>query len=206
MSLADHTSAKLTGKWMQSLAEHTIAKLTGTWMQVELVPGGSDMPVNNANRVEFIRLVSNYRLNTQLRVATEAFKRGFHHLIDPTWVSMFNGEELQKLISGGAKLGLDLADLQEHITYASGYAKDHPIIEVFWQVGALALQSSSFTHSTVQHTRTFSSIFLAVMISSALQRAMGPSIGFASRAPGGFLGFAPNCMPNLPGAAFNCLD
>lgn len=102
--------------------------------QVELVPGGGEIPVTNANRVEFIRLVSNYRLNTQLKVATEAFKRGFSHLIHPAWVTMFNGEELQKLISGGAALGLDLDDLRQHVAYASGYADDHPVIQTFWQV------------------------------------------------------------------------
>ena len=103
--------------------------------QVELVPGGGEIPVTNANRVEFIRLISNYRLNTQLKVATEAFKRGFSHLIHPAWVTMFNGEELQKLISGGAALGLDLDDLRHHVVYASGYADDHPVIQTFWQVG-----------------------------------------------------------------------
>ncbi|KAK9821279.1 hypothetical protein WJX74_008357 [Apatococcus lobatus] len=108
--------------------------LGGRTREVELVPGGSDIPVTNANRMEFIRLVSSYRLNTQLRVAAEAFKRGFSHLIHPAWVTMFNGEELQKLISGGADLGLDLADLRRHIVYASGYADDHPVIQIFWQV------------------------------------------------------------------------
>ena len=101
------------------------------------MPGGGNIPVTNANRVEFIHHVSNYRLNTQLRVATEAFKRGFSHLIDPTWVTMFNGEELQMLISGGADLGLDLDDLKQNITYASGYGEDHAVIQIFWQVSGL---------------------------------------------------------------------
>lgn len=55
--------------------------------------------------------------------------RGLHALIRPEWVSMFNEEELQMLISGGQQ-GLDIADMRAHVEYAGGYHNEHPVMQV----------------------------------------------------------------------------
>ncbi len=55
--------------------------------------------------------------------------QGFHALIEPEWVSMFNEEEMQMLVSGGQQ-GLDIADMQAHVNYSGPYDEKHPIIQV----------------------------------------------------------------------------
>lgn len=57
------------------------------------------------------------RLNTQLRPAVGAFLSGLFSIIRPEWVSMFNDEEVQMLISGSEE-GLDVADMAAHVAYA----------------------------------------------------------------------------------------
>ena len=102
--------------------------------QVELVPGGSNKAVTADNVVEYIHRVADFRLNYQIKAASEAFWQGFFELVDPDWLTMFNEEEVQMLISGGEE-GVDIADMQAHINYAGGYHPQHPVIIQFWKVG-----------------------------------------------------------------------
>lgn len=46
---------------------------------------------------------------------------------------MFDQEELQVLISGAA-VPIDIEDLKQNTNYSGGYAADHPVIKMFWQV------------------------------------------------------------------------
>ena len=85
------------------------------------------------NVVEYIHRVADYRLNYQLKAASEAFWQGFFELVNPDWVTMFNEEEVQMLISGGME-GVNIADMQAHINYAGGYHPEHPVIINFWKV------------------------------------------------------------------------
>ncbi|DBB12911.1 TPA: hypothetical protein ACH3X3_005665 [Trebouxia sp. C0006] len=103
--------------------------------EVELVPGGSSKAVTAENVVEYIHRVADYRLNYQIKAGSEAFWRGFFELVAPDWVTMFNEEEIQMLISGGGE-GVDIADMQAHVNYAGGYHPEHPVILDFWKVVA----------------------------------------------------------------------
>lgn len=48
---------------------------------------------------------------TQLKKQSTAFIRGFHSIIDKTWLAMFSPLELQRLISGDT-VELDVDDLR----------------------------------------------------------------------------------------------
>lgn len=85
------------------------------------------------NVVEYIHRVADYRLNYQIKAGSEAFWRGFFELVAHDWVTMFNEEEIQMLISGGGE-GVDIADMQAHVNYAGGYHPEHPVILDFWKV------------------------------------------------------------------------
>ena len=101
--------------------------------QVNLKPNGAQIPVSAANRLEYLFLVSHFRLNTQLRRACDAFLRGFSEVIPAAWVNMFAPAELQLLL-GGSDAPLDVDDWQAHATYSGGYHADHPIIRALWDV------------------------------------------------------------------------
>jgi len=42
----------------------------------ELKQGGKEIPVSNANKIEYIHLVADYKLNRQIRAQCNAFRQG----------------------------------------------------------------------------------------------------------------------------------
>ncbi|CAG8517471.1 9293_t:CDS:10 [Acaulospora colombiana] len=104
----------------------------GEQRTVELMEGGSEMPVTNSNRIRYIYLMADYRLNKQIERQCKAFFRGLSDLIEPKWLRMFNQQELQILV-GGAYIPINLEDLRQNTVYAE-YKDDDPIIISFWKV------------------------------------------------------------------------
>ena len=49
----------------------------GELRTVELKPGGSDIPVTNDNRIEYVRLMTDYHLNKSVQEQFSAFASGF---------------------------------------------------------------------------------------------------------------------------------
>ncbi|KAL5782068.1 hypothetical protein ACOSP7_007097 [Xanthoceras sorbifolium] len=105
----------------------------GEQTEEELLPGGKNIRVTNENVITFIHLVSNHRLNFQIRQQSSHFLRGFQQLIQKDWIDMFNEHELQLLISGSLD-SLDFDDLRHNTNYAGGYQREHYVIEMFWEV------------------------------------------------------------------------
>ncbi|XP_033636657.1 ubiquitin-protein ligase E3C-like [Asterias rubens] len=99
----------------------------------ELKTGGHDIPVTASNRIEYIHLMADYRLNKQMRPHILAFRQGLANVIDAEWLQMFDHQELQVLISG-ASVPIDVDDLKRNTNYSGGYTVDHPLIENFWKV------------------------------------------------------------------------
>ncbi|GMF47497.1 unnamed protein product [Phytophthora fragariaefolia] len=145
---------------------HTVVQdVFGEQKEVEIIPGGGNVPVTNRNKTRYIHLVANYYLNTQIREQCAAFRMGLSDLIDPRWLQMFNEPELQVLISG--KSGkIDVDDLKANARYAGGYYALDKRVAWLWQ--ALA----SFTPSEQAAFLRFT---------TSCQRA--PSLGFASLTP-----------------------
>ncbi|ETE72743.1 Ubiquitin-protein ligase E3C, partial [Ophiophagus hannah] len=88
---------------------------------VELKLGGKDIPVTSANRIAYIHLVADYRLNKQIRQHCLAFRQGLANVVNLEWLRMFDQQEIQVLISG-AQVPI------------RGYTADHPVIKIFWRV------------------------------------------------------------------------
>jgi ubiquitin-protein ligase E3 C len=82
----------------------------------ELKRGGSEVAVTKGNCVEYIHLMAHYRLNVQMHQQFHAFKRGLLSVIPAHWLSLFNQNELQVLISG-AQVPIDLEDLKTNTSY-----------------------------------------------------------------------------------------
>jgi ubiquitin-protein ligase E3 C len=69
--------------------------------------------------------------------------QGLGKIISPSWLSMFNQNELQTLI-GGDSSEIDIADLRKNTQYGGVYAigddgLEHPSVRLFWR----AMQSFS---------------------------------------------------------------
>ncbi|XP_053615279.1 ubiquitin-protein ligase E3C [Plodia interpunctella] len=98
----------------------------------ELKPGGANIPVTAENRIEYIHLVADYKLNRQIRLQCNAFKRGLTSVVNAEWLRMFSCRELQLVISG-AEVAIDLDDLRRHTQYTGGFSDNHPTVQCFWK-------------------------------------------------------------------------
>lgn len=99
----------------------------------ELKAGGRDICVTNANKIEYIHLVADYRLNKQIRLHVNAFRAGLSNVISIEWLQMFDHRELQILISG-APVPIDMEDLRAHTNYSGEFAPDDEYILEFWKL------------------------------------------------------------------------
>ncbi|KAI0446329.1 hypothetical protein F4803DRAFT_504365 [Xylaria telfairii] len=99
---------------------------------------GASIPVTNSDRPLYISYVANHRLVAQQYRQTKAFLRGLGTIINPSWLSMFNQSELQRLI-GGDSSEIDVEDLRLNTSYSGLYVigddgQEHPTIRFFWDV------------------------------------------------------------------------
>lgn len=99
----------------------------------DLVPNGADIPVTNANKIRYMHVLANYKLNVQSSVESAAFLRGFRDLIPAPWIQMFSPAELQMLI-GGSATKIDVDDWERHTMYGGGYHPSQPTIQWFWSL------------------------------------------------------------------------
>jgi len=104
----------------------------------KLIANGDQTPVTNDNRLLYISYMARHRLVVQPSLQTAAFLRGLRAIIKPSWLSMFNQSELQRLV-GGDSSEIDIADLRRNTVYSGLYEigddnEEHPTIKLFWKV------------------------------------------------------------------------
>jgi len=102
----------------------------GAMTQQELVPGGKDVRVTEANKMEYIQLLCDMKMTASIQVQLAAFLEGFHEIIPQKLVSIFDAKELELLIAGLPEV--DLFDLRNNTEYHN-YTPESPIILWFWE-------------------------------------------------------------------------
>jgi ubiquitin-protein ligase E3 C len=107
----------------------------GTQREVELMPGGAQVPVTSTNRLNYIHLVAKHHVVDRLALQSQAFCRGFHQVVSPGWLlRIFNQCELQMLVSGSISGGWDVEDLRNHCRYGQGYRGADKSVRRLWHV------------------------------------------------------------------------
>ena len=97
----------------------------------ELIEGGSEIPVTNENKHEYVRLVCNDKMARTISEQIKAFLEGLHDLIPAELLRIFDPKELELLISGLPQI--DITDLRANTEYYS-YSTDSHAIRMFWEV------------------------------------------------------------------------
>jgi ubiquitin-protein ligase E3 C len=105
----------------------------GETRTVELKPDGRDIPVTNDNKIEYIHLLADFKLNKQINEQVLAFRNGMSNVIDLEYLRLFNFHELESLISGTVEV-IDVADWRRYTVYSGEYNENHPAIQTFWEV------------------------------------------------------------------------
>lgn len=124
----------------------------GEQLEIDLKPGGRDIPVTNENKKEYIEydlpraflsnpigqdlanqyfcsLLIEWRIQKRVEEQFSAFISGFNELIPPDLVNVFDERELELLIGGITEIDVD--DWKKHTDYR-GYTENDEVIKHFW--------------------------------------------------------------------------
>jgi ubiquitin-protein ligase E3 C len=84
---------------------------------VELKTGGKDIPVTHDNKIEYIHLLADYKLNKQIHEQVIAFRNGISNVMSLDLLRLFNFNEVQNLISGENEV-IDVNDWKKYTVYS----------------------------------------------------------------------------------------
>ncbi|SPO41451.1 related to ubiquitin-protein ligase 1 [Pseudozyma flocculosa] len=97
---------------------------------IELKPDGANIPVTEANKVEYVRLVTEQRLTQSIRSQIDAFLEGFNDIIPADLIRIFSEQELELLISGLPDIDVDA---WKNNTELHGYSSGDAVIQWWWR-------------------------------------------------------------------------
>lgn len=122
----------------------------GELVEVELKPGGQDLPVTEENKEEYVELLVEYRIAKRVGEQFKAFLEGFAEAVPLELVKVFDENELELLIGGVSEIDMCvqlqsfhlIPKLMSHCVFRDdwtkftdyrGYEKTDQVIEWFWQ-------------------------------------------------------------------------
>ena len=97
---------------------------------VDLIPGGSNVPVTWSNRMLFASKVEQFRLG-EFATQMTAIATGLASIIPTPALSLFSWSELELRVCG--RPGLDIVLLQKNTVYHDGLTANSKIVRAFWQ-------------------------------------------------------------------------
>ncbi|KAM9006037.1 E3 ubiquitin-protein ligase HACE1 isoform 3-T3 [Sarcophilus harrisii] len=109
-----------------------ILDVFGAMEEVPLKPGGASILVTQDNKAEYVQLVTELRMTRAIQPQINAFLQGFHMFIPPSLIQLFDEYELELLLSGMPEI--DVNDWIKNTEYTSGYERDDPVVQWFWEV------------------------------------------------------------------------
>ncbi|KAJ3358534.1 hypothetical protein GGF32_000312 [Allomyces javanicus] len=105
----------------------------GAVRTVELKPGGSNIPVTNANRHEYVALYVDWVCRKSVESPFRALRRGFLKVCGGYALGLCRPEEVEQLLCG-QEVDLDMSALEKGCGYDDGYHAAHPTIRDFWSI------------------------------------------------------------------------
>jgi hypothetical protein len=97
----------------------------------ELLPGGADIAVTNANKLAYVAAVADFRLSRQGAAGVAAFRAGLAQLVPPARLALFTPAELNALLSGG-DADFDVADLEAHAVFSGGFSRSSRAVKLLF--------------------------------------------------------------------------
>ena len=107
----------------------TFTTFSSDQREIELKPGGNDIPVDFDNRLERCDLIEQYRLH-EFDDQAAAVRQGIACIVPHHFLALFTWEQLEKMVCGRPTIDLKL--LKSMASYSSCHVSD-PHIEYFWQ-------------------------------------------------------------------------
>ncbi|CAD5221913.1 unnamed protein product [Bursaphelenchus xylophilus] len=106
-------------------------EVAGRIGEVELITGGKDLLVTDANKDQFISLMLKWKLEKNVEEQLKSFLNGLFSVVDREFLRIFDPNELSYILSGSVEI--DLNDWRKNTEYKGGFSDSHPVIRWFWQ-------------------------------------------------------------------------
>ncbi|XP_013137372.1 PREDICTED: E3 ubiquitin-protein ligase NEDD4-like isoform X2 [Papilio polytes] len=104
----------------------------GKTVQRDLKPGGANIPVDNDNKFEYIKLVIQWRFVSRVQEQMCAFLEGLDGLVPLPLLKIFDENELELLVCGIQHI--DVRDWRTNTLYKGDYHANHLVVQWFWRV------------------------------------------------------------------------
>ncbi|XDC56334.1 hypothetical protein R6Z07M_007516 [Ovis aries] len=98
---------------------------------VDLIPDGSHIIVDQTNKRDYVSKYVNYIFNISVKAVYEEFQRGFYKVCDKEIIEFFHPEQLKDVIIGNTDYDWETFEKNAH--YEHGYDSSHPTIVMFWK-------------------------------------------------------------------------
>lgn len=104
----------------------------GEIIETELKENGSNIPVTEENRKEYVELYSNYLMEKSIEKQFNMLKQGFDFVVEGKVAKYLDWTQLNLLICGSEKL--DFEALQNSARYMDGFDSESETIKFFWEI------------------------------------------------------------------------
>ncbi|CAH8870783.1 unnamed protein product [Trichobilharzia szidati] len=105
--------------------------LLGAVHEEELIEGGKDIKVTEENKMDYIRLMVDWRFNRGVAKQTEEIHKGIFEVLNPEWLQLFDERELELLLSGMPEIDID--DWEKNTVYLK-YTRSSKQVIWFWKL------------------------------------------------------------------------
>jgi len=131
-SLMEYNEPDFEEVFMQNF--EVSVEVFGSNRDIELIPGGKDIPVTLENRDEYVEALIHYICIDSVQPYLKFLTDGFYRVIPKNLLSLslFEPDELELAACGSPEL--DFEALKRITTYEGGYGPDHPTIRRFWNI------------------------------------------------------------------------
>lgn len=103
----------------------------GEMYEHDLKLEGRHIEVTNENKLEYIGLLTQWRIVDRVKTQMNAFCEGLFEIIPRRLILLFDDRELELLIGGVTEL--DMADWQKYTDYRN-CEPENPVVDLFWKV------------------------------------------------------------------------
>ncbi|XP_015417007.1 PREDICTED: probable E3 ubiquitin-protein ligase HERC6 [Myotis davidii] len=98
---------------------------------VDLIPNGISILVDQTNKTDYVSQCVDYIFNTSVKAVYEEFQSGFYTVCDKEILRLFHPEELRTAIIGNTDY--DWKQFEKNSVYEPEYHESHPTIQMFWK-------------------------------------------------------------------------
>nr|XP_018912651.1 PREDICTED: E3 ubiquitin-protein ligase Su(dx)-like [Bemisia tabaci] len=105
-------------------------EILGQVIHHELKEGGDKIKVEETNKEEYMKLMTEWRMTRGIEDQTKSFLDGFNEVVPLEWLKYFDERELELMLCGMQEIDVD--DWQRHTIYRH-YTRSSKQVQWFWQ-------------------------------------------------------------------------